>query len=256
MASDEATLKATGKTQKEWNLIIDAFGGADLTHKEIARKLWDLYGRDQGSQADGARGAGEKRSKSYQEYEERASKPATKRAAASAGSATSSAGRHDSALRTLSGWWCQSVTVEYEYARGRRIKGETKDAGFEIGVQKTIPKSVGDVWEFLISDKGLSFWLGDIKSDELRIDKGGVYETKDGTRGEIRSVYPEERLRLTWQPKDREKPTTLQIYLYCPRNTPNKTSLRFHHEKLSGPAERQAMKKHWRNVLAKLEKTI
>lgn len=197
MASDEATLKATGKTQKEWNLVIDAFGGADMSHKEIARRLWE-----------------------------------------------------DKLIN--SGWWCQSVTVEYEYARGRRVKGETAATGFEIGVQKTLPITAAKAWEFMTSDKGLSVWLGG-NVDDIRLEKGEPYQTADGTKGEIRTIDPGKRVRLTWQPKDRNASTTLQIYLLP---SGKNTSVRFHHEKLSGTAERQAMKKHWQNVLAKLEQRL
>jgi hypothetical protein len=36
-------------------------------------------------------------------------------------------------------WWAQMVAVEYEYARGKRVLGQTADAGFQIGLQKVLP---------------------------------------------------------------------------------------------------------------------
>ena len=41
------------------------------------------------------------------------------------------------------GWWQQMVTVGYEQARGLRKVGQTADAGYQIGVQKTIPNTPG-----------------------------------------------------------------------------------------------------------------
>ncbi len=38
----------------------------------------------------------------------------------------------------LSGWWQQMIVVEYEKETGRRVTGETADAGFQVGIQKTI----------------------------------------------------------------------------------------------------------------------
>lgn len=45
----------------------------------------------------------------------------------------------------LSGWWCQSVVVQYERARGLRAVGETS-RGFQVSVQRTLPGSAGAVW--------------------------------------------------------------------------------------------------------------
>lgn len=196
--SDEALKAKTGKTLQQWVKIIDDFGGADMTHKQIAQKLWD-----------------------------------------------------DKLIKN--GWWCQQVTVDYEFAKGRRIRGETADAGFEIGVSKTMSKPAGEIWELLTSDQGLKLWLGDINADDIRFDKGQEYETKDGTIGQIRSVYPREKLRLTWQPKSRKTPITLQIYL-----TPNgnKTSVLFHNEKLADAKDRETMRKHWQTILEKFEGSL
>lgn len=194
--SNETITTATGKSWEEWIDVIDNFGGAEMSHKEIAAKLLD------------------------EDYLE-------------------------------SGWWAQSVTVGYEYAKGRRVKGETKDTGFQIGVQKTLPASQQAMWDFLMSPAGWEIWLGEVEG--LKIKKGVTYQTKDGITGEIRSVASDEKLRLTWQPKGRSAPTTLQITLLSPQNAPDKTSVHFHQEKLAGSEEREAMKQHWQEVLGKLE---
>jgi uncharacterized protein YndB with AHSA1/START domain len=146
-----------------------------------------------------------------------------------------------------SGWWQQMVTVGYEHATGRRIVGETGDAGFQLGVQKVIPLGRGALWELLTSPVGIEAWLGSVA--ELAFEPGTPYETSHGLVGEIRTVRPGERLRLTWQPADRQAATTLQLTLSCPRNTDHRTTLRFHHEKLAGPAEREDMRAHWKGVL-------
>lgn len=150
-----------------------------------------------------------------------------------------------------SGWWAQSVTVGYEFAKGRRVQGETKDAGFQIGVQRMIEQPQDKIWQLLISPAGTKLWLGDVRN--LKFQKGETFKTKEGLSGEIRSVTKDEKLRLTWHPEERSQATTLQIYLLCNRNTPNKTNLRFHHEKLADAEERQAMKLHWQEVLNKIE---
>jgi len=78
--------------------------------------------------------------------------------------------------------------------------GKTKDAGWEIGVSRTLPVPINEVWRVVTSPDGVACWLG--AGVELPAEKGERYETDDGTIGEIRSFRPLDRLRLTWQPPD------------------------------------------------------
>lgn len=197
--SNDTVMQATGKEWKEWVEIIDNEGGATMTHKEIARMLFE---------------------KKYIE----------------------------------SGWWCQSVTVGYEYAKGRRVVGETKDAGFEVGAQKVVYQPVEKVWNFLLSPKGLHLWLGNISTLELK--EKSPYETKDGTTGEIRRIKEGQRIRMTWQPNGWKSPATLHFMLTCPRNTKEKTNIGFHLEKLPNAKTREHMRNHWQLVLEKIAKEL
>lgn len=148
-------------------------------------------------------------------------------------------------------WWVQMVTVGYEYARNMRTTGQTETAGFEIGVQKTLPISQKQAWDLLASNEGLRIWLGDI--NRIRFEKGYTYKTRDGAIGQIRTLEKGKKLRLTWHPKVLKNSSTVQIYLTCQRNTPSKTNIRFHQEKLASVKEREQMRQHWQKVLEKLE---
>jgi uncharacterized protein YndB with AHSA1/START domain len=145
-----------------------------------------------------------------------------------------------------SSWWCQMVTVGYEYAKGRRIVGETADVGFEIGVTKTLPISKKQAWDLLMSPAGMKTWLG----KAVKLEKGQTYTAAEGTTGEIRTLKPGERVRLTWQPKEFKQPSTLQVTVIP---SGQKTSIRFHHEKLSSKKAREDMRRHWQQVLNKLQ---
>ncbi|HEX6982744.1 MAG TPA: SRPBCC domain-containing protein [Balneolaceae bacterium] len=150
------------------------------------------------------------------------------------------------------GWWAQAVTVGYEYAKNRRVKGQTADAGFQVGVQRTLSIDAATLWQFLTGPEGLAIWLGN-GIDNLSFNKGEIYETSESTAGEIRSVYPNEKLRLTWQPADWDNETTLQLYLLAKGP---KTALRFHQEKLLDSKQRQQMKEHWKNVLEQIKVSL
>ncbi|GIO14033.1 hypothetical protein J19TS2_35880 [Cohnella xylanilytica] len=127
-----------------------------------------------------------------------------------------------------------------------RVVGLTADAGYQIGVRRTLPIGRDRAWDFLLSPEGRRLWLGDVT--DLQLQAGAVYRSVEGIAGEFRVVKPKEQLRLTWQPKGWEKPSTLQIRLLSSR--PDKTTLSFHQEKLSDAAARERMKERWEEALA------
>ena len=128
---------------------------------------------------------------------------------------------------------------------GRRIVGQTADAGFQVGVQRTLPLGLDAAWRLIASPEGVRAWLGDI--GDTRLEPGTRYRTGDGIEGEIRVVKPNDRVRLTWQPAG-AAPSTLQIALTSAGE--GKTALRFHHERLASGDERETLRQRWQGVLA------
>jgi uncharacterized protein YndB with AHSA1/START domain len=149
----------------------------------------------------------------------------------------------------VSGWWAQSITVGYEYHHGKRKPGQTKEAGYQVGVQKTCDLSPAKAWEFLMSPTGLGIWLGEV--DDFAPFAGYAYRTKAGISGEIRTVDKNKRLRLTWKLPEWRNVSTVQVYLLP---TKAKTAILFHQEKLAGSAQRKLMADHWQAILDKLIK--
>lgn len=130
----------------------------------------------------------------------------------------------------------------------QRPVGKTKDAGWQIGVSRTIPVDVDTAWDYLTFARGLATWLGAGVNVPLAV--GQTYYTSDCTTGEIRSLRDRDRVRLTWQPADRPKPATVQIAL---KATATGCTFRFHTERLNNSNEREAMRSHWRSVADTVE---
>lgn len=132
---------------------------------------------------------------------------------------------------------------------GRRSEvGRTRDAGWQIGVSKTIDRPVEAVWRFITSPAGVAIWLGEGVSVER--ERGAGYETSAGVRGETRSFRELDRLRLTWQPPDWDHDTTLQLTV-----TPageGRAMLRVHQDRLADAAEREQQRRHWQAVVTAL----
>jgi uncharacterized protein YndB with AHSA1/START domain len=149
----------------------------------------------------------------------------------------------------LSGWWRQSVAVGYEQATGKRVPGETADVEFQVGVRVTVVAALATVWEALVSPAGKALWLG---SGAAVLAPGVAYETPDGTRGEIRVVKPEDRIRFTVHRPGGPAASTAQIALVG--SGVAKTAVTFHHEKLRDAEERETMPRHWKAVADKVKR--
>lgn len=148
-------------------------------------------------------------------------------------------------VHTASDKWAPLIAAMYGQKLGRKPVGQTAAVGFNIGVRKTaaIPKE--RIWSYLLSPAGLKLWIGDIFSLPLVV--GSEFKSNDGTTGKLGVVKPYEKLRMSWQRKDWDKPSTLQIYLLSPSK--GKTTVSFHQEKLEDLYMREMMRLHWEKTL-------
>lgn len=128
--------------------------------------------------------------------------------------------------------------------------GLTKDAGFQIGVAKSLPLPVGEVWRFITSPEGLTLWLGDVWRIEPR--RGATYRTTQGITGEVRGYEEGRRIRLTHRPPGSWE-TTVQVTL---SRKGDRTVLGFHQERMSSAAERTEQREHWLSVTERIVDTL
>lgn len=130
-----------------------------------------------------------------------------------------------------------------------RPVGLTKDAGYQIGVRRTLPIHHEDAWRVLTSPVGVNIWLG--SSSNLDFTEGARYELSDGSRGEIRVFSPYSHLRITWQPQGWSRAAMIQLRV-IPKG--DKTVVAFHQEHLPGPKERAERREHYKAILDNLER--
>jgi hypothetical protein len=128
-----------------------------------------------------------------------------------------------------------------------KLTGQTKDAGFQIGVRKTFPVSVNAAWEYLFSKEGFHVWLGTINPDEFEVNK--VYNTLEGIEGKVTVLNPYSHVRLTWKPKNWTNYSALQLRVI---NSKDRATISFHQDKLVSSNQRQDMKLYWDKVMEKI----
>lgn len=132
--------------------------------------------------------------------------------------------------------------------------GKTRDAGFQIGVSRTLDHPVEDVWELVASDQGLDIWLGE--GARPTPERGTPWRARDGATGETRGYRELDRIRVTARAADADADaeTTIQVAV---RAAPGgRAMLRLHEERLAGPEERERRRAHWQDVLGRLEQAL
>ena len=127
--------------------------------------------------------------------------------------------------------------------------GQTRDVGFNVGARRSFPLTTDQAWDWLTSPDGVALWLGDVIG-ALPHEPKASYETRDGAKGEIRVFEPGSHLRLTWQPKEWDRASLIQVRV---RPAAQGATIAFHQEHLSGPRARAEMKKRWLAVLDQVE---
>ena len=126
--------------------------------------------------------------------------------------------------------------------------GRTRDAGWQIGVSRTIDRPLGEVWDFITSPGGVAIWLGE--GVTALSEPGAGYDTAGGVRGETRSFRELDRVRLTWRPADWTHDTTLQLTVSSAGE--GRTRLVVHQERLADATEREQQRAHWKGVISEL----
>ncbi len=127
--------------------------------------------------------------------------------------------------------------------------GLTKDAGWQIGVSRTVPHAIDDVWQAVITNAG--DWLG--PGATLPDQRGDQWAAADGSNGELRSRRERDRVRVTYRARGDTRETTVQVTV---RATATGTVLRFHQERMLNAAERERRRAHWEHIIAQLRATL
>lgn len=132
-----------------------------------------------------------------------------------------------------------------------RIVGQTKTAGFQVGIRRTFPIPQEKAWELVASEAGLKLWLGE--GTKINLQPGQKFCTTMG-EGEIRIVKPLQQLRLAWKKEGWDKASTIQVRIIPKDNT--KTTISFHQENLSDQNVREEMQQYWKRILNQIEEGI
>lgn len=131
-------------------------------------------------------------------------------------------------------WWSQTICVEYEKYIGRRIKGQTSDGLFQLGVSRTFAVDQQTLWESVIRESSL--WTD--------INGPGVFER-------FSTFIDGSHFRMPWTAENWDSHSILQIRVQK-ASSPDKSICTVHQEKIPSLEDRSALKEHWNQILKQL----
>ena len=107
----------------------------------------------------------------------------------------------------IDGWSCQSVTVSYERARGRRAVGEHA-SGFAITTQKTVAVPVDRLFDAFVDDSLREQWLpaGELRERTATRPKSARFDWGDGDDAGHRRLRGEGRVEERRRARARAAP--------------------------------------------------
>jgi uncharacterized protein YndB with AHSA1/START domain len=149
-------------------------------------------------------------------------------------------------------WWQQVIASGFETVIGRKIEGRNEKGEYSVAGSRTFAIEKKAAWKLLSSKDGIAIWLKPLS--DFHLEPGATFESEGGVFGEVRTMKPGDRIRMTWQESDWEKPTTVQIILVARKN--KKCIIGFQHEKIKDARLKSRLRDHWKNVLMELREFI
>jgi uncharacterized protein YndB with AHSA1/START domain len=127
-------------------------------------------------------------------------------------------------------WWQQSITVEYEKARGLRDKGQAAE-GYQVSASKTFPVDMETLFNAWNDPSLREGWLPDAP---MMVNK----------------ATPGKSMRISW--RDGES----RVDVYFTAKGEKKSAVQLQHSKLSDAQEGERMKVYWKEALGRLAEIL
>lgn len=141
--------------------------------------------------------------------------------------------------------------MKLNYQQFDKVKNNSakkpKDLGFQVSVTKTFNLNTEVFWEFLLSEKAISIWVGEINFDDFEIQKSFI--TKEGIEGKITVFKTNCHIRFKWKPSTWKKESTVELRI---TNAKGKARLIFHHTRFFKIEQKEELRSYWKNVMKKI----
>lgn len=148
----------------------------------------------------------------------------------------------------VSAWWAQTITVQFERARGMREVNE-RPKGFGVSVSRTVGVPLEAAWKAFAEAGELNRWFTTGATQDFR--EGGRYENTDHDAGTFKRIVPQKRIRMTWEQAKHQPGSEIEI-AFTPKGDA-KTQIVLTHEKLISKEEVEDLREGWSWALDSLK---
>lgn len=127
--------------------------------------------------------------------------------------------------------------------QAKKVVGLTKNVGFQFSITKTYAVSVNKAWDFLLSESGVSMWLGYINFNDFELNNPLI--TKAGLEAKITIFKADSHLRLAWKPAHWDNVSFIEIRVLTNKG---RAKLGLLHTHMTSVAQRTEVKAYWTKI--------
>jgi uncharacterized protein YndB with AHSA1/START domain len=148
----------------------------------------------------------------------------------------------------LDPWWCATINVEYEAARGV-VEKDGRAKGYVICATKTIAAPLDRAFAAWSTAESLNRWFG--SKNKADVVEGGAYSNSDGDKGVFKRVRKNKDLRFTWE-NPAHTPGTMVDVVFQDKGK-GKIGVMVTHDRIQTRAEADGLREAWGQALDKLK---
>ena len=148
-------------------------------------------------------------------------------------------------------WWCATINVEYEAARGA-VEKDGRPKGYMICVTKTIAAPVDKAYAAWATAEGLNDWFS--KKNKAEVADGGSYSNAEGDKGVFKRVRKNKDLRFTWENPSHTSPTLVDVVFQDKGK--GKTGVMISHDRIQNREEADGLREGWAKALDRLKSLL
>jgi activator of HSP90 ATPase len=128
-----------------------------------------------------------------------------------------------------------------------KVVGLTKKVGFQFSIIRTYAVSTDAAWDFLLSEAGISIWLGKINFDDFELNNS--LTTTTGVEAKITIFRADSHLRLAWKPAHWVNNSFIEIRVF---DTQGRTKIGLLHTHMTDAKQREEVKAYWGKIFQEI----
>jgi uncharacterized protein YndB with AHSA1/START domain len=148
----------------------------------------------------------------------------------------------------LPDWWAVTIAVEYERARGLKLKDGLAE-GYGICVTKTLDADKDKVFAAWSDAKDLGQWFS--PGIKAQVEDKGAYSDSNGNRGTYLRVRTDKDLRFTWENPAFSSASLVDVTFEDKGS--GRTLLMVNHSRIQTRAEADGLRGAWGEALERLK---